>query len=153
MLRAAVAITVALALVASHWQAYTLGAEKAQAAWDTQKLDVARQTLRLIEARDRASQELQDAATAQRRAKNAQIASLDADLAAALSRLSDRADRPSGADLPQAASTGAGERCTGAELYRADAEFLSREAARAERLVGELAECQAAYDRAVRALN
>lgn len=39
--------------------------------------------------------------------------------------------------------------CTGAELYRPDAAFLVREAARADQVRADLAACQAAYDQAV----
>ena len=151
MLRVAVAAAVITALLATHWRAYTLGGAEVRSAWSAEKLDTARQTLKLIDARDRTTQDLQAAATQQRSDKNAQITRLDADLADALKRLSNRADRPSSADMPQDTAAGTAARCTGAELYRADAGFLAREAARAERVVAELGECQAAYSRAVMA--
>lgn len=153
MLRAAVAIVVAVALLATHWRAYVMGGAEVRSAWNAEKLDTARQTLKLIDVRDRTTQDLQTAATKQRSDKNAQITRLDAYLADALKRLSNRADRPIDADLPTDTAAGANARCTGAELYRADAQFLSREAARAERVVAELGECQAAYSRAREALK
>jgi len=148
-------LAIAAVLAWTHWQAYDMGRAHVQSAWDADKLQTAQQTLRLIERRDRATQDLQDTADAQRRAKNARISTLDADLAAALRRLSDRPDRPAErtSDVPAPAPAEPGARCTGAELYRSDAEFLIREAARAERVVAALAECQAAYGRAREALR
>lgn len=67
--------------------------------------------------------------------------------------LRNRADRPAG--LPAgAASTAVGEQagiCTGAGLYKRDAEFLVRLAADADTLRHALAECYAAVDGAVKA--
>ena len=151
--RVVAALLLAVALAASHWKAYTQGEKAVTAQWNAERLETARATFRLIETRDRTTQELQDGAAAQRKAKNERIKVLDADLAAALGRLSNRPNRPSGADLPQDPAAGAGARGTGAQLYRQDAEFLVREAARAQRIVAELQQCQAAHDQARRALD
>jgi len=73
---------------------------------------------------------------------------LAADLQRALDSLRNRPERPaSGGDVP----TGAADpvACTGAGLYRPDAEFLVREAARADSIRLQLAACQAAFDAAV----
>lgn len=61
--------------------------------------------------------------------------------------LRQRPERP--ADLAPAPGAADPVACTGAELYRADAAFLVREAGRADRLRADLAACQAAYDQAV----
>lgn len=73
---------------------------------------------------------------------------LDAAVAAAVAGLQQRPDRPArgGAVPSDPAPTVA---CTGAQLYRSDAEFLVREAARADRLRISVADCQAKHDAGV----
>jgi len=147
------AIIVAMALAASHWKVYKVGQNEKQAEWNAEKLATAQQTLRLIENRDRTTMALQDGADTLRRNKNAEIKRLDADLAVALAGVSDRPDRPGGANLPTDTSAGPNPGCTGAQLYRRDAGFLIREADRAQRTLADLAQCQALYDQARAALN
>ena len=80
-----------------------------------------------------------------RKEKDAQIASLNARLGTALSSLSERPQRPSSASQGASASCiGAG--ATGAQLSREDAEFLVREAARADKLMTALDQCYRQYD-------
>lgn len=69
-------------------------------------------------------------------------------VAAALDGVRQRPDRPAaGGAVPQ---TSAGNlACTGAQLYRPDAEFLVREAGRADRVRNQLADCRAKYDAGV----
>jgi hypothetical protein len=147
------AILVAVALAASHWKVYKLGQTGVRAEWNAEKLDTAQQTLRLLEKNAATTTALQDNADTLRRTKNAQITRLSADLAAALAGLQNRPDRPSAASVPTDTGAGPNPGCTGAQLYRADSEFLVREAARADRLLADLAQCQAAYDSARAALN
>ena len=147
------AVLVAVALAASHWKVYKAGQNEVQAKWTAEKLDTAQQTLRLLESRDRTTTALQDNTDALRRTKNAQIARLDADLAAALAGLQDRPDRPGGGDLPADTGVGPNPGCTGAQLYRSDSQFLTRESDRAQRVLADLAQCQAAYDSARKAVN
>lgn len=76
-------------------------------------------------------------------------------LAASVARLAgelrNRPERPAGGSVP---TGGAGPvACTGAQLYRPDAEFLVWESARANQLRIDLADCQAKYDSAVRLTN
>lgn len=85
-----------------------------------------------------------DQAAIQQR-KNDEIASLDRRLADALGELQQRPDRPRG-DATSAADSSSAKACTGAGLYRADAEFLTREAARAQRILLERDACHATYD-------
>lgn len=139
------ALAVATALAASHWRAYTRGALSVQTAWTADKLAQSQAALRLIESTDRTTQHLQDAADTARRSKNAQIDRLNTSLRLALASLSDRPDRPGAGDMPAPTSTGPAPSCTSASLFAEDASALIREAARADRLIAELGQCQAAY--------
>jgi hypothetical protein len=73
---------------------------------------------------------------------------LDAAVAAAIAGLQHRPDRPArGGAVPSDSAPAVA--CTGAQLYRPDAEFLVREAARADRVRINAADCQARYDAGV----
>ena len=140
-------------LAGTHWQAYHMGADKVQAAWVAEQQSQAEQS-RALEVQARATTDsLQATADQLQKSKNAQISRLNADLAAALSGLSDRPPRPGAVDLPAPAGSGAAPRCTGASLWREDGEFLARESARADRLLADLGQCQAAYGKARDALK
>ncbi len=93
------------------------------------------------EARNREI-ELQRSADAQRRHKDAQIKTINTRLAAAIDSLRNRPSR----DVPGITGTCPG--ATGAELLREDAEFLAREAARADQTVEMLNYCIAQYSTA-----
>jgi hypothetical protein len=143
-----------LAILAStHWKAYHSGAASVQAAWDARTVAEQAEYLKTQqEVRDKEAK-LQADKESLRRTKNAQIAKLDADLADALGRLRDRPERPGESDMPQTAGTGPGTGCTGAQLFKPDAEFLIRESDRADRLLAHFRQCQAQYDRAREALK
>lgn len=147
------ATVLAAILAGTHWQAYNMGADKVQAAWVVEQLSQAQQSLVLQAQAQAATEKLKTDADQLRKSKNAQIARLDADLAAALAGLSDRAPRPGAVDLPTPSGSGANPGCTGASLWREDGQFLSRESARADRLLSDLAQCQAAYGKARDALK
>lgn len=77
---------------------------------------------------------------------------LVADVARLTDSLRNRPERPSaGSPVPTSPADKVG--CTGADIYRSDAEFLVRETARAESIRLQLASCQAAYDSAVKLTN
>lgn len=147
------AVAVAVALAASHWKTYKIGQNDVRAEWTAEKLEQAEQSAKLQVDAAKATADLQTNADNNRRSKNAQIARLNADLAAAIAGLSERPARPGAGDLPAPAAPGAATGCTGAQLYRPDAEFLARESARADRLLAELGQCQAVYDQARAALS
>lgn len=147
------AVLVAVALAASHWKVYKVGQNEKQAEWNAERLEKSQQTLRILENNTRTTTELQDKADNTRRTKNAHIARLDADLADALAGLQNRPDRPGGANLPADTGAGPDTGCTGAQLYRSDSQFLTRESDRAQRVLADLAQCQAAYDGARKAVN
>ena len=91
------------------------------------------------QAATQALQEQHQAATDQiRKDKDAQIASINAQLVDAIGELRKRPSRA------QASSNGQGG--TGATLFADDAEFLTREAARADIIRTGLSACYAQYD-------
>jgi hypothetical protein len=140
----------AAALAGLYWKGYTSGRKAVQAEWNAERLATAENTRLLLMANAKATGDLQAKADKERASKNAQINSLNIELDESLKRLRNRPERPAG-DMPQA--TGAGGNGTGAELYREDAEFLAREAARADRLRIAINQCRAAYNAAREALK
>ena len=145
---AAVALAVILLLAGTHWKAFVMGGNAVQAQWTADKLAQAEQTLALTAEAAATTDALQQSADKLRKTKNAQIARLNADLSAALAGLSDRPARPGAGSVSTNPAAGANPGCTGASLWRDDGEFLAREAARADGLLADLAQCQAAYDSA-----
>jgi len=143
--RLAAALMVAAALAGLYWKAYTSGKKTVQAEWNAEKLATAENTRILLMANAKTTSDLQAKADKERASKNAQINSLSLELDESLRRLRNRPERPAG-DMPKA--TGAGGNGTGADLYREDAEFLAREAARADKLRISLNQCRAAYNAA-----
>ena len=115
--------------------------------WNNTALKLAAaQTKALIDAERKSRKQelaLQAAADAARSTKDAEITIIRNQLDAALVSLRERPLR--GANLPGAAGT-----CppaTGAQLSREDAEFLAREAARADAVVASLHECYSIFNR------
>lgn len=98
---------------------------------------------------------LQSAADTARKAHNAALHDLDRVRAELLDRLRNRPERPaSSTHLPATSSAGgAATGCTGAQLYRADGEFLAGESARAEAVRVSLLACYAQYRRAESLIN
>lgn len=137
----------AVLLTGSHWKAYHMGGASVQAKWNAESLSIAKQSLRLSEEATRTTTNLEAAADQLRGTKNAQIRSLDARVAELTGQLRDRPSRPREGDLPAPASPGPVPGCTGAGLYREDASAFIGEAARANRLLANLAECQALYNK------
>jgi hypothetical protein len=128
------------------------GAERVQAQYDTFKGDLILKSAQLI--RDAAH--TQDGLVASLQARQKELKNeesrLTAERDAALASLRERPDRPAGGAggdgrLPGEAGAGAvAGQGTGAGLYRSDAEFLVREAARAELIRSHLLACYAAVD-------
>ena len=107
---------------------------------------------RVAEAGNRAAERThaEEIATIQQKADHEKTA-LFADVARLADSLRKRPERPASGAMPSGAADPVG--CTGAQLYRADGEFLAGETARAENLRLQLAACQAAYDSAVKLTN
>ena len=137
MISRALSIALALSVACSAWLWYRMDAAQDELAEVRAGLVTAALTYsenaRQAEANEtQRRQEIADA-------KDQTLRRVRAGLLADLDELRNRPDRVPGTDsAPRAACTGA----TGAELYRADAEFLSREAARAEELRSEFDACQ-----------
>lgn len=144
------ALLVALAWYGYDW-VYDRGANSVQVKWDAEKLDQAQQSAKIASDALATTKSLQNSADEERKAKNAQIASLNTKLGVAIAGLRDRPSRPSSGDLPK--STGTGTVCTGAGLYRDDGEFLVRLASRAKALDIKLASCEADYARVAAQIN
>jgi hypothetical protein len=144
-------VILATVLSASHWKAYSSGKAAVRLEWQA---DIQQRTAAALEAEQAARAvevELQAKAATIRRTKDAQIHSLGLELDESLRRLRNRPERPAASDVPPVAGTGGGS-CTGADLYRPDAEFLVRLAASADQLRIGLEACQQAY-RAARAVK
>lgn len=80
------------------------------------------------------------------REKDEKINAINSKLTIALRMLRDRPNRPSDPTTPS------GESCTGTKLFREDAEFLTREAARADQLAAERDYYYERYENARRTL-
>lgn len=140
------ALALAMGLAASHWKAYVTGKQVTQVQWDQQTLKTYEQNEKLRAENEITQAGLEADKEQLRKTKNAQIAQLNASLDDALDRLRIRPERPSDGNMP--ALTATGPACTGASLFKQDAEFLVRESNRADELRANLTECQAAYGKA-----
>ena len=78
--------------------------------------------------------------------KDNEIQAIDAERDAALAELRNRPRRPAPGTAQSPANGEAASGCTGAELYRDDAELALREAARADTIRVALKACYAQYD-------
>lgn len=122
------------------------GYDKAQAEYAV-KLEKAR-----IKAVDDTAT-LQNITDNLRRIKNAEVAALTRARDAALAELRTRPDRPTGYVPPAASDGSVAAGCTGASVFKSDAEFLVREAAGADELRIALGACYRQYESARAALN
>lgn len=95
--------------------------------------------------------DLQAKMDAEVRNKDEKIRAINSQLVNTLSELSKRKARPD--SMPVSPSPSVAENATGAQLYAEDAEFLAREAARADETVEALLSCYKAYDNARQQLN
>lgn len=143
---AAIIALVIAAVFLTHKAAVHRAVKKAVA--ETQEQMSAEYTKKLLEASELArerEQVMMASADKLRKDKDAQIASLNTRLGAALSSLSERPQRtPSASKDTPAPCNCSG--ATGANLSREDAEFLVREAARADKLRSALDQCYKQYD-------
>jgi hypothetical protein len=140
-----------IALVATNvgWLGERHRHAETRAAWAAEQTAAA-QAARDAEAEYRAREKTNaDTLTAITKKAEDEKAVLRRRAAALADSLRNRPDPPAGGgDVPTVAAGDLG--CTGAGLYRPHAGFLVGEAARANQLRAELAECRAKYDAAVK---
>ena len=141
-------LAVAAAGGAGLYKGHDLGMAEVQQKWDRERAaQEAEHAAAQVAAREK-EQELQANADQLRKEKDREIRDLNARAAALTNSLRDRPTRPTAeaSALPSTASAGcAPASCTGAGLSREDAEFLAREAARADELRSSLRQCLAQY--------
>ena len=154
MTRAITALLIAAILAISGWAIHDSGLDagraEIQVKWDEQRIKYAAAAVQPnLQARAR-EQALQFAADKIRQEKTREIRHLSAARDAALRELRRRAERPAGYVPPSSAPAGTepAPHCSGDQLWRSDAEFLVREAARADTVRASLMECRQAYDAA-----
>ena len=111
------------ALVSLHYIDKHYALEEVKAKYERERKELATRT-------ERATQALEASSVQKLKERDEKINRISADLDVALERLRHRPSRSTKAP-------GATPSCKGSELYREDAEFLTREAARAERVMEE----------------
>lgn len=152
--RAAVVLFAAAIAVAlfgwTHHRGYTKGAQSVQQQWDKEKARVAQAREEAEAAARRKERELWSAVEKLRQEKDSEAKHLAARYQRVIDGLRNRPERPAPTESVSAASgiIVAAAACTGAQLYRPDAEFLARESERADQLRIALKECQASYNEA-----
>jgi hypothetical protein len=133
------------------------GTSQTQKLWDAERLAVAQAVAAELERVRTVEQTLRTNLTKQRKEHKHEMDRLSIQYESALGRLSDRPDRPaeSAAELSEDSPVGAvpADGCTGASLFRPDAEFLTREAHRADQLRAALKACIAHATEVERELN
>lgn len=112
------------------------------------KREYAIKSAEVITRTERATQALEASHVKEVQEKDEKINRISADLDVAIKRLQ---HRPLRASNPNTASSPSS--CRGSELYREDAEFLTREAARAEKLIEQRDYYYREYENARRELN
>lgn len=143
---AIIAIVIGLGYM-SYNHIYDKGADSVQVKWDAVEAERSAVIADLQAKSDLATQAMKKESETQMRLLNEKNKSLNATVATITRELRNRPDRPSGTNVP--GNTTPEPTCTGStgkELYRADAEFLIGEAARAERLIILLESCKAQYN-------
>jgi hypothetical protein len=130
--RIKLALGVLLCLLAIGYHEY----DKATVVQRTREELSAQYNQKLLEASQKvlqAQKKMQLDSDIKQQEKDAQIKDINSLLANALNELRNRPKRPADSST----DTKIGSSCTGRELYQQDAEFLTREAARADRILVE----------------
>ena len=136
---------IAVALAGTSWKSYNLGKASVTAEWNKDKLRIAQEEKATLVYSIKESKVLQSHSDKIQGEKDARIKAINAKLSDSLSQLHDRPSR----DTPIADSGSVAEPakgCTGANLLREDAQFLTRDSARADRINVLLLECQDKYN-------
>jgi hypothetical protein len=141
-------VALGVATMTGYMRGDAAGRADVKQRWDAERTQQAEAHAMALEAARNKEQALQASADLLRKDKDREIRDLNARAAALVSSLRQRPERPApeARPVPSTASTGpAVPVCTGAELPRPDAEFLAREAARADELRASLRQCLAQY--------
>ncbi len=140
-------LVAAIAGSAGYWRGHSAGQAKVQAAWDRERAQLAEEHAKAMAAAREKEQALQAGADQLREESNAKVQELSARAASLADSLRKRPERTAqGSAVSGAAGAGcAPVACTGATLSREDAEFLAREAARADQLRIALDACVRQY--------
>lgn len=128
---------------------YVKGLQHEEAKFDAYKVAQQKAVDQQIAIGAQKTASLKTTADTLEKTKNDEIASINARLSVALAGLRNRPERRP--DMPQTAAACVG--ATGSDLSGPDAEFLSREAARADQLRSALNQCQQQYSAAEQALR
>lgn len=112
------------------------------------KKEYADKSAEVITRTERATTALEASHVKEVQEKDEKINRISADLDVAIKRLQHRPLRASNPDTASPTSS-----CRGSQLYREDAEFLTREAARAEQLITQRDYYYREYENARKALN
>jgi hypothetical protein len=141
-----IVIVAAIALTYGYNVIYDRGAQSVQVKWNATEEERTKEIDRIKLETERKNVEIVTKAAAQQKALNEKIVNLNKSLTTALASLSDRPDRPSGETPIDSTGTESATSCTGTNLFRQDAEFLIREAARADEIRLYWAQCQEQYN-------
>ena len=126
---------------------YDKGADSVQVKWDAVEAERSAVIADLKNKSELAELAMKKESETQLRLLNEKNKNLNATVAAITRELRNRPERPSNTNVPGGATPESTcTAATGKELYRADAEFLIGEAARAERLILLLESCKAQYN-------
>jgi hypothetical protein len=128
---------------------FTEGANSVQVKWDAVETERSKVVAEEKTKKALADLAMKNESEAQMRLLNEKNKSLNATVATITRELRNRPDRPTNpgtTNLPSNPTTEPATGSTGKELYRADAEFLIGEAARAEKLIILLESCKAQYN-------
>lgn len=128
---------------------YKNGAKFVKDEWNAEKLAILQAQQEQLLIKDKKERQLQTRIDKLQVERQRELKNLSAQLDAALSQLQERPDRITGSIKSVSGDPSIGDDksgCTGNELYRSDAEFLIREAERADQLRLALKRCESAYD-------
>ncbi len=142
-------LAVAAAGGAGLYKGHDLGMAEVQQKWDRERAAQEAEHAAAQAAAREKEQELQANADQLRKEKDREIRDLNARAVALSNSLRDRPPRPAAEASAVSSTASAGcapASCTGAGLSREDAEFLAREATRADELRASLRQCLNQYE-------
>lgn len=135
----------------SYRYGYKNGSEDVQNEWTVEKNAVLKAQQEQLLQKEERERQLQHKMDKLRVERQREINDLNLQLDVVLNQLRSRPDRTTNGSEPVSGDSKHGANqsgCTGDELYKSDAEFLIREAERADQLRLSLKRCEAAYDSA-----